>query len=64
MSTMPEYGVVRYANLAHAYTHLFMMLYPTVVLALEAEFGLPYDRLLTLSIGAYVLFGVGALPAG
>ncbi len=41
-----------------------MLIYPTVVLALETEFGLSYGDLLTLSTPAFLLFGLGALPAG
>src|SRR5260370_36284532 len=42
-----------------------MLLYPTVVLALEGHFGdLTYGELLSLSIPGYVLFGAAALPAG
>ncbi len=53
-----------FVNLGHAYDHLFMLLYPTVVLALEVAWQLPYDELLTLSVGGFVAFGVGTLPAG
>lgn len=53
-----------FSNVGHTYTHLFMLLYPTVVLALEHEMGLSYGELLTLSVPGAVLFGVGALPAG
>jgi len=48
----------------HAYAHLFMLLYPTVVLALGPAFDRPYGELLALATPAYVLFGAGALPAG
>ena len=41
-----------------------MLLYPTVVLALEKRWGMSYGDLLSLSLGGFVLFGVGALPAG
>lgn len=55
---------VAFANVGHTYTHLFMLLYPTVVLALEGEFGLSYGELLSLALPGTVLFGAGALPAG
>ena len=60
----PHRAALAFANLAHFYSHLFMLLYPTVVLALEPVFGLPYGELLTLSMPGFLLFGVGALPAG
>src|SRR5579863_4680184 len=53
-----------FSNLGHYYTHMFMLLYPTVVLALEKVFPLSYGELLSLSLPGFVLFGVAALPAG
>ncbi len=52
------------ASVAHTYSHLFVLLYATVVLALEREWGLGYDYLFALSIPSTVMFGLGALPAG
>ena len=53
-----------FLNVGHTYAHLFMLLYPTVVLALEAEFQRPYGELLALATPGFVAFGAGALPAG
>lgn len=53
-----------FANVAHFYSHVFMLLYPTVVIALEAAFDRPYGELLSLSVAGFVLYGVAALPAG
>jgi MFS transporter, FSR family, fosmidomycin resistance protein len=53
-----------FSNIGHFFAHLLMLLYPTVVLALEGRFGLTYGELLSLSIPGYVLFGAAALPAG
>ena len=53
-----------FANIGHAYAHLFMLIYPTVVLVLETEFPLSYAELLTLTFPAFVFFGAFALPAG
>ncbi|MCZ6841731.1 MAG: MFS transporter [SAR324 cluster bacterium] len=55
---------VGFSNLGHTYTHLFTLLYPTVVLALEREFNRPYGELLTLALPGFILFGAGAVPAG
>ena len=49
---------------AHAYSHLFILLYATVVLVLEREWGLTYSELQWLSVPGFVMFGVAALPAG
>jgi len=53
-----------FSNTGHALSHLFMMIYPTVVLALEAEFSAPYHQLITLMLMGNILFGAAALPAG
>lgn len=51
-------------NVAHFFTHMFMLLFPTVVLALEREWRVPYSQLIPLTLPAFVLYGVGALPGG
>jgi FSR family fosmidomycin resistance protein-like MFS transporter len=53
-----------FANAGHVTTHLLMLLYPTVVLALEKTFALGYGELMLLSLPGTVLYGAGALPAG
>ncbi|HEX9843151.1 MAG TPA: MFS transporter, partial [bacterium] len=60
----PGRVAIGFSNASHLLTHLFMLLYPTAVLGLEREFGMPYGELISLSLGGFVLFGVGALPAG
>ncbi len=60
----PARTALLFANVAHFYSHVFMLLYATVVLALEAEWGLPYGELLALSAVGFILYGVAALPAG
>ncbi len=53
-----------FINLAHAYDHLFMLLFPMTVVALDGAWGLAYDELLALSFGGFIAFGAGTLPAG
>ena len=53
-----------FSNTWHALSHLFMMIYPTVVLALEVEFSQPYHVLISLMLAGNILFGAAALPAG
>ena len=53
-----------FLNIGHAYDHLFMLLYATVVLALEDAFNMTYGELIALSFPGFVAFAVGALPAG
>jgi MFS family permease len=56
--------VLFFGNIGHTLTHLMMLLYPTVVLRLEAHFGLSYGELMWLFVPGLVLYGVAALPAG
>ncbi len=51
-------------NFGHAYAHLFMLIYPTVVLSLEAEGLGSYGDLLLPSTVGFVAFAVATLPAG
>ena len=53
-----------FLNLGHAYTHLFMLLYPTAVLVLEREVSQDYGALLLPSTAGFVAFAAGTLPAG
>ena len=53
-----------FLNIGHAYDHLFMLLFPTVVLTLEGQFDQSYSELLALAIPGFVAFAVGAIPAG
>jgi MFS family permease len=53
-----------FSSIGHFVAHMLMLLYPTVVLVLEGRWGMSYGDLLSLSLGGFVLFGLGALPAG
>ncbi|MBI2291398.1 MAG: MFS transporter [Betaproteobacteria bacterium] len=53
-----------FLNLGHAFDHLFMLIFPTVVLAMTPEFGLSYSEMLPLSLGGFIMFGACSLPAG
>ncbi|MGQ0677333.1 MAG: MFS transporter [Rhodospirillales bacterium] len=53
-----------FSCVGHAYSHIFTMLFLTVVLALEREWGIGYAELLRLSTLGALLFGAAALPAG
>jgi MFS family permease len=54
----------RFVNLGHSFAHLLMLVFPTAVLAMEGTWGLGYAQLLPLGFAGYLLFGLGALPAG
>jgi MFS family permease len=51
-------------NLGHTFDHLFMLIFPTVVLVMAPAFGLSYAGMLPLSLGGFIAFGAGSLPAG
>ena len=53
-----------FLNLAHAYDHFFMLIFPTAVLALAPAWGMAYGEALALGTAAFVMFGLGSLPAG
>jgi len=55
---------VAFANVGHFFTHMLMLLYPTVVLALEGRYGLTYGELIALFMPANLFYGLAALPAG
>lgn len=55
---------VAFVNLAHALDHFVLLVFPTAVIAIAAERGLPYAELLGLSTGAFVAFGLFSLPVG
>ena len=51
-------------NLAHAYDHFFMLIFPTAVLALAPGWGMSYGEALALGTAAFVMFAAGTLPSG
>src|SRR6516165_4076008 len=55
---------IAFLNLAHAIDHFVLLIFPAVVLGLEAVFGRPYEEMIALSTAGFVAFGVFALPAG
>lgn len=55
---------ILFVNLAHALDHFMLLIYPTAVITIAAETGLGYGTLIGLSTGAFVAFGLFALPMG
>jgi MFS family permease len=55
---------VTFLNLGHFLDHLAMLIYATAVLVMTSQFGLAYQDMLPLSIGGFIAFGGGSLPAG
>src|SRR6185312_17475710 len=59
----PRY-LIGFINLGHTVDHMLMLIFPTVVLAMSPAFGWSYDDMLKLSLGGFVAFGAGSIPAG
>jgi MFS family permease len=55
---------IGFLNWAHFLDHYVVLIFPTVVIGLEAVYGRSYGDLLMLSTAAFTAFGLFALPAG
>ncbi len=55
---------IAFLNWAHAVDHYVLLIFPTVVLSLEAFYRRPYGELIALSTPCFIAFGVFSLPAG
>ena len=55
---------IGFLNWAHFLDHYVILIFPTVVIGLEAVYGRSYGELLVLSTAAFTAFGLFALPAG
>jgi len=52
-------------NVAHGIDHMFLLIFATAVASIAIEFGFSnWTDLMPYSVGAFALFGLGALPAG
>jgi MFS family permease len=51
-------------NAAHALDHLFLLVFATAVAAIAADWGMVWQDLMPYTVGAFVMFGLGSLPAG
>src|SRR5215471_20237540 len=52
-------------NVAHALDHMFLLIFATAVTAIAADFGFAdWESLMPYGVGAFMLFGLGSLPAG
>src|SRR6185436_10271547 len=52
-------------NVAHAIDHLMLLVFATAVSAIALDFGVGrWEDLMPFAAGAFVLFGIGSLPAG
>lgn len=52
-------------NIGHGIDHMFLLIFATAVASIAADFGAAnWADLMPYSAGAFVMFGLGALPAG
>ena len=51
-------------NAGHAIDHLFLLIFATAVGAIAADWGMLWQDLMPYTAGAFVMFGLGSLPAG
>jgi hypothetical protein len=54
--------VIGFINVAHLIDHYALLILPTAVLGMTAEFGMTYGGLLALATGGFVAFGAGSIP--
>jgi MFS family permease len=55
---------IGFINWAHAIDHFVILIYPTVVIALQAVYGDSYSTLIYIATASFVAFGLFSLPAG
>jgi len=55
---------IGFLNFAHGLDHFVILIYPTVVIELQAAYGESYAALIALSTASFVAFGLFSLPAG
>jgi hypothetical protein len=52
-------------NVGHGIDHMFLLIFATAVGSVAVEFGYAnWTDLMPYSVGAFALFGLGAIPAG
>jgi MFS family permease len=55
---------LRFINIAHFVDHYVLLIFPTVVIGMQAELNRSYAELIALSTACFVAFGLFSLPAG
>jgi MFS family permease len=69
-ATSPLFGLAQrrvsigFLNWAHALDHFVVLIYPFVVIELQAVYGRSYAELIALTTPAFIAFGLFSLPAG
>jgi MFS family permease len=55
---------IGFINVAHFVDHYILLIFPTVVIGMQAELNRSYAELIVLSTACFIAFGLFALPAG
>jgi MFS family permease len=55
---------ILFVNIAHAFDHFTLLIFPTAVIAIALEVSSSYAELIELATGAFVAFGLFSLPVG
>ncbi len=64
MKPLPR-SVAILLNVGHALDHMFLLIFATAVATIAADFGCAdWESLMPYGVGAFMLFGLGSLPAG
>ncbi|MBM3524518.1 MAG: MFS transporter, partial [Alphaproteobacteria bacterium] len=51
-------------NVGHALDHLSLLIFATAVASIAAQWGMGWNDLMPYTMGAFVMFGLGSMPAG
>jgi len=67
--SLPQTGwprpVALLLNIAHAFDHMFLLIFAAAVTSIAAQFGFAkWEDLMPYGVGAFFLFGLGSLPSG
>jgi len=55
---------IGFMNVAHGLDHFVMLIFPVVVIELQAFYGRSYSELIVFGTASFVAFGIFSLPAG
>lgn len=59
-----EIHLLLFTGVGHFFTHLSMLLFPSLAMSVARDLGIRYGEAIDLSFAGYLLFGLGALPVG
>ena len=60
----PEKRILAITCVCHFLTHMFVLVFPAATIPIVNSLGMPIEDVIKLSFFMYLLYGLGALPAG